>query len=70
MTVTPHKKELQPNKVTAHTDLPEGWDLASVGEILTVNYGKGLKETDRVPGEIAVFGSNPLGDPPALPGWQ
>lgn len=40
------------------SDLPEGWAYPKIGEILTVNYGKGLKESVRVPMAIAVYGSN------------
>ena len=58
MSATAQKADLQTRDVIADTDLPEGWDSASVGEVLTVNYGRGLKEADRVPGETAVFGCN------------
>jgi hypothetical protein len=40
------------------SDLPEGWVFTKVGEILTVNYGKGLTEAARIPGEVSVYGSN------------
>ncbi len=39
-------------------DLPEGWAFPKVGEILAVNYGKGLKKEKRMPGPIPVYGSN------------
>ena len=44
--------------VTLDSDLPKGWVLARLSEILTVNYGKGLTEVDRRPGEVSVYGSN------------
>jgi type I restriction enzyme S subunit len=58
MSITAQKADPQTKEVIGDTDLPEGWNLASIGEFLTVNYGRGLKEADRVPGETAVFGSN------------
>lgn len=39
------------------SDLPEGWALATVGDILTINYGKGLIEAKRRGGHVAVYGS-------------
>ena len=39
-------------------DLPEGWAFPKVGEILAVNYGKGLKKAKRMSGPIPVYGSN------------
>lgn len=39
-------------------DLPEGWGYSRLGDILTVNYGKGLKQSDRVQGPVPVYGSN------------
>jgi type I restriction enzyme S subunit len=47
-----------PDDVNTFLDLPEGWAYATIGEILTVNYGKGLKESVRVPMDVAVYGSN------------
>jgi len=38
--------------------LPEGWVASPLGEVLTVNYGKGLKESNRISGAVPVFGSN------------
>lgn len=38
--------------------IPEGWSVVRVGEILKLEYGKALKESARIPGEIPVFGSN------------
>jgi len=39
-------------------DLPKGWAVAPLGELLELAYGKALKEEDRQPGPIPVFGSN------------
>jgi type I restriction enzyme S subunit len=40
-------------------DLPRGWSFAKIGDILTLEYGKGLtKETRDKEGNVPVFGSN------------
>ena len=39
-------------------DLPDGWTFAKIGEILAINYGKGLKKAKRMPGPVSVYGSN------------
>lgn len=44
--------------VMEENDLPGGWEIPSIREILTVNYGKGLKEANRKPGRVSVYGSN------------
>ena len=44
--------------VTNGLELPKGWVYPKLGEILNVNYGKGLKEATRAPGDIPVYGSN------------
>jgi type I restriction enzyme S subunit len=39
--------------------LPQGWAYATVGNVLEVNYGKGLKESARdATGHVPVYGSN------------
>jgi type I restriction enzyme, S subunit len=38
--------------------LPSGWNVKKLGEVLVLNYGKALKEVDRVPGEFHVYGSS------------
>jgi type I restriction enzyme, S subunit len=43
---------------TTPDDLPEGWALPFLGSLLTINYGKGLKESLRKPGHVPVYGSN------------
>jgi type I restriction enzyme S subunit len=45
---------------TTPDDLPEGWVSPPLGSVLTVNYGKGLKESLRKPGPVPVYGSNGL----------
>ncbi|KKH65909.1 MULTISPECIES: restriction endonuclease subunit S [Methanosarcina] len=39
-------------------EIPEGWRIKKVNEILELAYGKPLKEDVRLPGNIPVYGSN------------
>jgi type I restriction enzyme S subunit len=39
-------------------EVPEGWTLTKIRDLVTINYGKGLKEADRAGGNIPVYGSN------------
>jgi type I restriction enzyme, S subunit len=39
-------------------EIPEGWKVYTVDEILELAYGKPLKEDTRLPGNIPVYGSN------------
>src|SRR5215510_7612908 len=52
------KDDIGTDIADADHDLPEGWSLPRVGEILSANYGKGLPEKRRLPGKIPVYGSN------------
>jgi len=54
----PNKLKPVPDDVNTFLNFPEGWAYPKIGEILTVNYGKGLKENVRVPLDVAVYGSN------------
>jgi type I restriction enzyme S subunit len=38
--------------------IPEGWQVKRLGEVIELAYGKGLKEQDRVPGDVPVYGSS------------
>jgi len=38
--------------------VPEGWEKKPLGKIAPFNYGKALKEDDRVSGQVAVYGSS------------
>ena len=38
--------------------VPEGWEEKNFGSIATLKYGKALKNDDRVPGPIPVYGSS------------
>lgn len=39
-------------------EIPEGWEVGTLGELIELAYGKALKDTDRKPGRIPVYGSN------------
>ncbi len=39
-------------------EIPEGWEVGTMGELVKLAYGKALKDTDRKPGRIPVYGSN------------
>lgn len=39
-------------------DIPGGWGVKKLGEILALNYGKALKEEDRRRGVVPVYGSS------------
>ena len=38
--------------------IPEGWEQKPLGDVATLNYGKGLKEDDRREGTVPVYGSS------------
>lgn len=44
-------------KVKVVDGVPEGWEFASLGDVVTLNYGKALKASDRVEGSFPVYGS-------------
>jgi type I restriction enzyme S subunit len=39
-------------------EIPEGWEVKSIGDLLELAYGKALKSEDRRDGEVPVYGSN------------
>jgi type I restriction enzyme S subunit len=39
-------------------EIPEGWKVKSLGEVLELNYGKALKKEERSEGAFPVFGSS------------
>ena len=39
-------------------DIPEGWEVKALGEVIELNYGKALKAEDRKAGDVPVYGSN------------
>lgn len=38
--------------------IPEGWSVRSLGEVMTLQYGRALKKADRQGGDVAVLGSS------------
>jgi type I restriction enzyme S subunit len=38
--------------------VPERWEKRKLGDILILNYGKGLKESERIEGDVPVYGSS------------
>jgi type I restriction enzyme, S subunit len=45
-------------KTASKDGIPEGWNQEPLGQRVELNYGKSLKESDRQPGEVPVFGSS------------
>jgi len=39
-------------------EIPEGWRVKKLGDLLTLAYGKALKASDRQVGDVPVYGSN------------
>ena len=39
-------------------EIPTSWSVKSIGHLVEFAYGKALKEADRKPGNVAVYGSN------------
>ena len=39
-------------------EIPAGWRVADVGDLIELAYGKAMKAEDRKPGPVAVYGSN------------
>ena len=39
-------------------EIPEGWEVKTLGELIELAYGKALKAGDRKGGDIPVYGSN------------
>ncbi|MCP5556425.1 MAG: restriction endonuclease subunit S [Verrucomicrobiaceae bacterium] len=50
--------ESVPRLPSALGDIPQGWEVKKLGDILELNYGKALKKDDRREGEFPVFGSS------------
>jgi type I restriction enzyme S subunit len=51
-------KNNQEFKQTEIGRIPKEWEVVRFGDILTLEYGKGLPERDRLQGKFPVFGSN------------
>ncbi|MCD6460196.1 restriction endonuclease subunit S [bacterium] len=39
-------------------EIPKGWNVSNIGEVLSLEYGKALKKDNRQFGEVPVYGSN------------
>jgi len=39
-------------------EIPQGWEVRKLGEVLELNYGKALKKEDRRDGQFPVYGSS------------
>jgi type I restriction enzyme S subunit len=50
--------ESVPRLPSALGDIPQGWEVKKLSDILELNYGKALKKEDRREGEFPVFGSS------------
>ena len=38
--------------------VPEGWERVTLRDVATLNYGKALKDENRIPGDVPVYGSS------------
>jgi len=45
-------------KETPIGKIPKDWEVVRLGDILSLEYGKGLPERERIPGKCPVVGSN------------
>lgn len=50
--------ENHPRVASAVGEIPMGWEVKKLGDVLDLNYGKGLKKEDRRDGPFPVFGSS------------
>ncbi len=39
-------------------EIPEGWEVGALGDLIELAYGKALRAIDRRPGDVPVYGSN------------
>ena len=56
----PDVADLFPNRLVESElgEIPEGWEVKALGELIELAYGKALKAGDRKGGSIPVYGSN------------
>ena len=45
-------------------EIPEGWEVMKLGEVIELKYGKSLKKSDRIEGPYPVYGSS------GIVGWH
>jgi len=50
--------EKTPRVASTLGEIPQGWEVKKLGDILELNYGKALRKEDRREGEYPVFGSS------------
>lgn len=50
--------EHHPRVPSALGEIPQGWAVKKLGDVLELNYGKALKKEDRREGEFPVYGSS------------
>jgi type I restriction enzyme S subunit len=57
--VPPEMAELFPSEFEDSElgEVPKGWQMLRVGDVLELAYGKALKATDRIEGDVPVYGS-------------
>ena len=39
-------------------EIPEGWEVRELADVMELAYGKGLKKADRIEGDVPVYGSS------------
>ena len=54
----PHSRNLSGCQIFTEADLPETWDCQPLGDRVELGYGRALREEDRRPGSVDVYGSN------------
>ena len=50
--------ESHPRVTSTLGDIPQGWEVKKLGDVLELNYGKALKQENRSGGAVPVFGSS------------
>jgi type I restriction enzyme S subunit len=55
-----HLADLFPGRLVESElgEIPEGWGVETLGGLLELSYGKALRDDQRQPGDIPVYGSN------------
>ena len=58
--LTPELWSLFPDRLVPSElgEIPEGWEVRALGELVELAYGKALRAADRKSGSIPVYGSN------------
>ena len=47
-----------PGHVRCGSSLPNGWRVVALGDVISLKYGKALKYSDRIAGDVPVYGSS------------